>query len=428
MVFADQKQTIFLADMAVSGMSDIVRIRNGEVCYWPNLGYGKFGAKVAMDNAPVFDFPDSFNPSYLKLSDIDGSGTTDIVYLGKNKFTCWKNLSGNRFGTSPFEIDSFPEIHAQAKITITDLLGNGVVCIVWSSSLSKDANAPLKYIDLMNSRKPHIMVSYKNNMGKEVSLEYTPSTKFYIEDKKAGKPCVTKLHFPVHCISKTTTEDKISGYKFISEYKYHHGYFDHSEREFRGFGMVEQIDAETFEHWVKNTATNITEANLHQEPVIAKTWYHTEAFLGKDRILKQFKKDYWYAEMERNGFSVSHHEINLPDACVTLAPGIDSSLLDNLSAQEWQEALRACKGMGLRSETFAKDAIKFGYTEESVKKELTPFSVTTHNCFIELIQPKGKNKHAVFTVKDSEAISYSYERNPPFICGRPAGFDHRGCY
>ena len=51
-VFADAKQTIYLADMSGDGMTDILRIRNGEVCYWPNLGYGKFGAKVALDNAP----------------------------------------------------------------------------------------------------------------------------------------------------------------------------------------------------------------------------------------------------------------------------------------------------------------------------------------------------------------------------------------
>lgn len=411
MVFADLKQTIYLADMSGGGMTDILRIRNGEVCYWPNLGYGKFGSKVALDNAPVFDHPDAFNPSYLRLADIDGSGTSDIIYLGKNKFTCWKNLSGNRFSNIPFEIDSFPEIHSQSKITVTDLLGNGVACIVWSSPLSKDSNAPLKYIDLMNSKKPHIMVSYKNNLGKEVSLEYTPSTKFYLEDKKAGKPWVTKLHFPVHCVSKTTTEDKISGYKFVSEYKYHHGYYDHPEREFRGFGMVEQIDAETFEHWKKNGSTNITEELLHQEPVVSKSWHHTGAFLRNEKILDQFANDYWYKEMQRQGFTATHHEVALPDARLVAAPGVDPTMLNHLSGREWQEVLRACKGMPLRSETFAIDAIKFGNTEAARKKELTPFSVATHNCVIELLQPKGKNKHAVFVVKESEAITYSYERN-----------------
>ncbi len=407
-VFADQKQTIFLADMSGDGLTDIVRIRNGEVCYWPNLGYGKFGAKVAMDNAPVFDYPDSFNTAYLRLADIDGSGTTDIIYLGRNKFTCWTNLSGNSYSTTPFEIDPFPEINNQLKITVTDLLGNGVACIVWSSGLSKDSGAAIKYIDLMNSKKPHIMVAYKNNMGKEVALEYAPSTKFFIKDKKAGKPWITKLHFPVHCVTKTITTDKISGARFVSEYRYHHGYYDHPEREFRGFGMVEQTDAETFEHWIKNDATNITTAPLHQEPVVSKTWFHTGAFLGRDRILNQFEKDYWYNEKI---FAGVHNENKLPDAKLTVAKGIDAAILKNLSGEEWQQALRTCKGMALRAEIFAKDAIKNGNTPAAIEKELTPFSVFTHNCFIELIQPKGKNKYAVFTVKESEAINYTYERN-----------------
>ncbi len=411
MVFADEKQTIFLADMSGDGMIDIVRIRNGEVCYWPNLGYGKFGAKVAMDNAPLFDNPDSFNPAYLRLADIDGSGTSDIIYLGKNKFTCWLNLSGNTFSTTPFEIDAFPDIHDHAKITVTDLLGNGVACIVWSSALSKDANAPLKYIDLMNSKKPHILNFYKNNLGKEVTLEYTVSTKFYIEDKLSGNPWITKLHFPVHCISRTETVDKISGWHFVSSYKYHHGYYDHPEKEFRGFGMVEKIDAESFENWAKGNATNIVEEDLHQEPVVSKTWFHTGAFLRRDKILNQFAHEYWYEEMNRQGFTVVNHEEPLPDARIIPAPGVSNTVIDHLSGEEWQEALRACKGMTLRSEVFARDAPAIAATPDQIKTQLTPYSVATHNCLIELLQPRGKNKYAVFAVKESEAITYSYERN-----------------
>ncbi|MEK5203283.1 SpvB/TcaC N-terminal domain-containing protein [Bacillus sp. FSL R10-2789] len=410
-VFADPKQTIFLADMSGDGLTDIVRIRNREICYWPNLGYGRFGAKVGMDYAPDFDQPDAFNPLYLRLADITGSGTTDIIYLGKNKFTCWLNLSGNAFSANAFEIDSFPEIHDQAKITVTDLMGNGVACIVWSSPLSKDARAPLKYIDLMNSKKPYLMVSYKNNFGKEVKMEYTPSTKFYIEDELAERPWITKLHFPVYCISKTETRDRVSGYRFVSSYRYHHGYYDHAEREFRGFGMVEQKDTEDFVHWEKGDAGNILDKTLHQEPVITKSWFHTGAFLSREDILNQFAQEYWHKEMKKQGFDIVNHETPLPDAQVIAAPGLDQSIIDHLSAQEWREALRACKGMGLRSEVFACDAPSSGATPEQIKKQLTPYSVAAHSFVIELLQPKGQNKHAVFVVKESEAITYNYERN-----------------
>ena len=407
MVFADAKQTIFLADMSGDGMSDIVRIRNGEVCYWPNLGYGKFGVKVSMDNAPLFDHSDSFNPSYLRLADIDGSGTPDIIYLGKNKYSCWMNLSGNRFAVQPFEITAFPEIHSQSKISVTDLLGNGVACLVWSSALSKDAQAPLKYIDLMNSKKPHIMVSYKNNLGKEVSLEYTPSTKFYIEDKLAGNPWITKLHFPVHCVAKTIIEDKITGYRFTTSYKYHHGYYDHFEREFRGFGMVEQFDSEQTEHWGEANGI-LLDKTLNQKIVFTKSWVHTGAYLRNDKILTQFAHEYWYEEMGRQGFPFVNSEHLLPDARIV---DLNGTTINSLSIDETREAFRACKSMGVRSEVFALDAPLTVATDPQKIAQLTPYTVATHNCVIELLQPKGKNKHAVFVVKESESITYNYERN-----------------
>ncbi len=410
-VFADSQQSIFLADMSGDGLTDIVRIRNGEVCYWPNIGYGRFGAKITLDNSPFFDLQDAFNTSYIHLADIDGSGVTDIIYLGKNKFTCWKNLSGNRFSETPFEIEAFPEMHYETNISIIDLLGNGVACIVWSGSLPKNKNAPLKYIDLMNSKKPHIMVSYQNNLGKKVSLEYTPSTKFYIEDKLAGNPWITKLHFPVHCISKTETRDAITGHRFITSYTYHHGYFDHAEGEFRGFGMVKKTDTEHSGHWLKGNASNIVDAELHQDPVVSKTWVHTGAFVNHDKILNQFAHEYWFEEMKNKGFLVVHNEVPLPDARIIPAAGIPQAVIEHLSATEWQQAIRSCKGMVLRSEVFAHDAPSSGATPEEIKKQLTPYSVATHNGVIELIQPKGKNKFAVFGVNESEAITYSYERN-----------------
>ena len=40
------------------------------------------------------------------------------------------------------------------------------------------------------------------------------------------------------------TIDWIGRNRLVSRYAYHHGYFDGYEREFRGFGMVEQWDTE----------------------------------------------------------------------------------------------------------------------------------------------------------------------------------------
>ena len=93
LVFADGTDSIYLSDMSGDGLTDLVRIRNGEVCYWPNLGYCRFGAKVTMSNAPRFDSPDQFDQKRIRLADIDGSGVIDIIYLRHDRVNIYLNES-----------------------------------------------------------------------------------------------------------------------------------------------------------------------------------------------------------------------------------------------------------------------------------------------------------------------------------------------
>jgi RHS repeat-associated protein len=394
LVTLDEEQTIFFADMSGDGLTDIVRIKNGEVCYWPNIGYGRFGKKVTMSNSPLFDNPESFNASYLHLADISGTGATDIIYLGKNKFSAWWNLSGNSWSAMPNEIKPFVSTEQPNQLSVIDLLGTGTACIVWSSSLPSNSNAPMKYIDLMGGRKPHVMTSYKNNMGKETVVEYKSSTHYYLEDGKADKPWITKLPFAVQCVNKLEVIDTVTDLRFTKLYKYHHGYFDHEEGEFRGFGMVEQTDTEEYEYLKNKNAANATDILFHEPPILTKTWNHTGAYLRNKKILEHYKHEYWYNDsfIKTNFGDLATQEPELPEALFS----------GELSNAELVEAHRACKGMILREEVFSLDG---------TEHEKIPYSVATHNCFVKLLQPKKNNPNPVFIVHESEAITFSYERN-----------------
>jgi hypothetical protein len=157
-VFADSTQSIYLADMSGDGLTDIVRIRNGEVCYWSNLGYGRFGARVTMDNSPWFEAPDLFDQRRIRLADIDGSSTTDILYLSGSGVQVYFNQSGNGWATQR-TLSHFPAIDSIASITAIDLLGNGTACLVWSSPLPGSAPRVMRYIDLMGGQKPHLLIT-----------------------------------------------------------------------------------------------------------------------------------------------------------------------------------------------------------------------------------------------------------------------------
>ncbi|MFO7257406.1 MAG: SpvB/TcaC N-terminal domain-containing protein [Bacteroidota bacterium] len=391
-VFADAVQSVYLADMTGDGLTDIVRIRNGEVCYWANLGYGRFSAKVTMENAPFFDHPENFNPAYLRLADIDGSGTTDIIYLGRKDLRVWNNLNGNAWREGPVIVNPFPDMHRAAEVSVTDFLGTGCACIVWSSPLPGDSPRPLKYIDLTQGKKPHLLIGWTNNLGKRTTIQYRSSTQFYLDDKKKGEPWVTKLAFPVQVVSQVEVWDDIARSRFVTTYSYHHGCYDHAEREFRGFARVDQLDTETYSNFVRADSGNITDESLHQAPVLTKTWFHTGAVIAKAEILKQFGHEYF-----NNTAFTEHH---LPDAYVELPAGIK---IEDLPAGEYAESFRALKGMMLRKEVYALD----GSDNETI-----PYSVVEENGYIKMLQPRGKNKYAVFIPATSETITYHYERVP----------------
>jgi RHS repeat-associated protein len=387
LVFADGTQSVYLADFSGDGLTDIIRVRNGEICYWPNLGYGRFGGKITMDNAPVFDHPDLFDQRHIRLADIDGSGTTDIIYLGRDKAIFWFNQSGNGW-SEPHELSQIRATDNLASASVVDLLGNGTACLVWSSALPEDTRRVMRYVDLMGGQKPHLLVSVINNLGAETRVQYAASTKFYLLDRAAGTPWITKLPFPVQVVERIETFDYVSRHKFSSLFNYHHGYYDGVEREFRGFGMVERTDTESFSRF--SGAGLFTETpetageEFHLPPVLTKTWAHTGAYLGQDNISHHFKEEYYQGD---------NTAVVLPDTAIP----------DGLKTPEIREACRALKGRILREERYGLDG-----SDQSVH----PYTVTEHTYRVRLEQPIADNPHAVFYAHESELLAFSYERNP----------------
>lgn len=402
-LFADGTQSVFLADMSGDGLADLVRIRHSEICYWPNLGYGRFGSKVAMNNAPMLDTQEGFSPSRIRLADLDGSGGNDLVYLAPDGVRLYFNQSGNGWSTAR-PLPQFPPVDNFASAMALDLLGNGTGCLVWSSQRSDAARRAIYYIDLMGGQKPHLLVSADNNLGTQTQIRYAPSTKFYLADKAAGKPWITRLPFPVHCVESMTVTDKWRQTVFSNRYSYHHGYFDGVEREFRGFGRVEQIDSQSFGAVAAaNSASPYVtpDKTLYQPPVKTITWYHTGVYLDGQRVLNQYEGEYFPNWLD--GLPGSPVVDGLFAEARLPQPSLASQ---DLTPDEWREALRACKGMVLRQETIELDVAAL---EQGRQVPVRLYSSAYHNCVIRMLQPSRPNPYAVFLVSESEAITYHYD-------------------
>ncbi|MBV8580730.1 MAG: toxin, partial [Candidatus Eremiobacteraeota bacterium] len=232
----------------------------------------------------------------------------------------------------------------------------------------------------MGGSKPHLLTSVRNNLGAETRVTYAPSTRFYVADREAGTPWITRLHFPVQVAERVETFDWIGRSRFVTRYAYHDGYFDGVEREFRGFGMVEQWDTE--EHrddtaFAGGESSNWDAASWNP-PAYTRSWFHTGAFFDAGTVSQARAAQYWSPPV-------------LPD---TVIPG-------GLAPEEVREAYRALKGLTLRTEVYAED----GSTRAGV-----PYTVTENTFTIKPVQPLGPNRFASFFTHARESIAFHYER------------------
>lgn len=271
-------EVVRFADMFGTGTQHFVRITSGKVECWPNLGYGRFGAPVTLDNAPVF--VEDLDASRMFMVDIDGSGTMDLIYAYPDRLEVFFNQSGNSF-SEPLKI-SLPGIWDRMnQIDFADVYGNGTTCVIFSE------NHPLPnhwLFDFNQQQKPYLLNAIDNNLGAKSTITYASSTEFCLSDKEKGNPWITNLFFPVQVVAKTESYDAISCSKLVSTYTYHHGFYDGIEQKFRGFGMVERLDAQTLT--VNSQPTDVP-------PVLTRTWYHTGAWLKEESLSNRYRKEYF---------------------------------------------------------------------------------------------------------------------------------------
>jgi RHS repeat-associated protein len=418
-VFADGTQTMFLADMTGDGLADLVRIRNGDVCYWPNLGWGRFGPRVRMSDAPRFvPTDDQFDPQRVRLVDLDGTGPSDLAYVGADAIQLHHNLSGDRWEPGT-HLPPLPATMDVGAVTFVDLLGCGTPCLVWASNLPGDLGAPLRYIDLHASTKPFLLKEAHNGIGGRTTWAWAPSTAWCIADRDAGLPWVTRLPFPVHLVAGTVTDEEpvhlvagtvtdeepelvITGTTLRTFYAYRDGHYDPVEREFRGFARVDQRDAETF-----------TDGN-DQPPVLTRTWFHTGASANRENIEARLSEQFYPDVPPRSPLR--------GDLGPAWAPGEQPGNLTpwrlaaepfptTWSTRQTVEALRALRGRPLRVEVYGLT------TDETAAEDadsVHPYSISQSTFLLREHQAPGESpeEHGVYQVLDAETLELHLERVP----------------
>jgi len=229
---------IVLADMTGDGASDIVEISSGSVRYWPSLGNGRFADAVMMANSPrLRDLQN--NSDQVFLSDIDGDGCADLVYLQSDSVTVWTNLNGTAFGP-PIVLAPIPA-PLPSTARMINLRGAATPGLVWNSyrSAGRISYASLEFNVTTN---PYLLSTVDNGSGLKSEFFYRSAVEDYLNDRQAGTIWDTNFPFPLCVVSSTRETDQVTGVVSEIQFRYHNAHYQPTLRRFEGFRSAERIE------------------------------------------------------------------------------------------------------------------------------------------------------------------------------------------
>jgi RHS repeat-associated protein len=227
---------VFVADMTGDGSQDIVRVNGGGVTYWPYVGRGRWDEPVRMRNAPALPF--DLRPERLFLSDIDGDGCADLIYLDEGRVRYWINQGGNSFSAE--RVINFIPTGRMTEIRIADMRGSGTAGLLWSTTDFAGRASKYFYLDFSAGAKPYLLNSIDNGIGLTTEINYTTSSQASAEDARAGLKWTTFLPVTIPLVAGVTTRDAVASRTSDTRYRYHNGRYDGVLREFAGFGRVDE--------------------------------------------------------------------------------------------------------------------------------------------------------------------------------------------
>lgn len=231
------------------------------VWYWPNKGNGRFASQVIMSQvgaggqAAELDLGSPLGTGTndtLKISDLNGDGLSDLVKIENGAMRLWVNLGGDTWSLRS-DIVGVPEYDAaNTSLRVADMNGNGSQDIVYIKATGP-TDQRWQYVDFTPSAKPNQLRLIDNGLGRRITIDYASSTDFYVAARDDfSNPWTLKSPTPMQVVRRVTTDSGLEPPNrpeldvgvavYVTDFAYRDAYYDPWEKEFRGFAFAKKIE------------------------------------------------------------------------------------------------------------------------------------------------------------------------------------------
>jgi RHS repeat-associated protein len=225
-----------LVEFNGDGVPDLVLkefdLGKSDLKVWFGLGSGKFASAPVTWNAPAAA------PREVFLTDVNGDAQLDLVRVSGSHVVYYLNDGRGAFLVEHGSFGGLPESSATQQILLADMNGNGTSDVVWVGQ-----GGAIDYLELSSEANAGLLSRIDNGMGLVTDISYRSSTDYMIEAQLRGAPWKTSLPHAVPVIAEVATRDSLDvlgaePWESRVTYEYRDGFYDGREREFRGFGQV----------------------------------------------------------------------------------------------------------------------------------------------------------------------------------------------
>jgi YD repeat-containing protein len=126
---------------------------------------------------------------------------------------------------------------SQSRVRLADMNGSGTRDVVWGDGLD------YKYIDLAGGKRPWVLTHVSNGLRKTTEIEYASSPDLMLAAAAANNAWASVTPMPLHVVTKTIERDNLAivgrpAGEYVTTYEYRDPVYDGRQREFRGFKDV----------------------------------------------------------------------------------------------------------------------------------------------------------------------------------------------